>query len=421
MIRTSFGLVLLALGALLAACGSPIVGAECKRGFVLCDGVCVDLDNDPDHCGGCGDSCGAFTCEEAECTTERRPDPDMDAGGDGDGDAGSSDGGDLLDGGLGDGGRTPIGTGPFLPDGGLSFPDPDVDDGCALGQTECSGTCVDLQTSKAHCGECGNACAGDQLCALGMCVDICEEPLELCGDLCIDVASDPRNCGECGNVCASGICLEGACEDALPGDVVVIGHDYERTIEAQDTIVSNTVLLANNRSARAMSYRGEATSASVQGVERALSGGGVAVEMIQASADQVTAGLVESQLFVIHAQRNATDAELLALGEQWGLSLTQFVARGGVIALFDTPSPTNAGTFQILMPSGLFAAESRIALAASSNLRVQAPNDTVGNGVTATYRSSRNTVAFMEIASEGTVVVTSLAGDAVVVHRAIVP
>jgi hypothetical protein len=408
----------LCVGALLLACGSPIVGAECRDGFVSCDGVCVNLASDPDNCGACGDDCGAFTCERSECTDEPRPD----GGGDGPLDGGDMDGGDdPMDGGLGEGGRTPIGNGPFLPDGGLSFPDPDVGDGCSLGLAACDGVCFDLQTSRMHCGMCGNACASDQFCVLGVCEDRCEEPLELCDDLCVDVANDPKNCGRCDNVCASGICLEGACADALPGDVVVIGHDYERTTPAQDTIVSNTVFLAGKLSVRVMMYRGKAGTGSVQGIERALGSSGVELEVMEASAEQVTAGLVESQLFVIHAQRGASDAELIALGEQWGLALTQFVARGGVIALFDAPSSNNAGTFQILMPSGLFAADSRIALPALTRLQVLAPNDAVGNDVTATYQSSRNSVAFMEIASEGTIVVRSPAGDAVVVHRAVVP
>jgi hypothetical protein len=40
---------------------------------------------------------------------------------------------------------------------------------CAPGQAECSGSCVDLASSNAHCGACGNACAGGSSCTNGTC------------------------------------------------------------------------------------------------------------------------------------------------------------------------------------------------------------------------------------------------------------
>ena len=41
---------------------------------------------------------------------------------------------------------------------------------CDPGLTDCSGECVDLQTSKQNCGECGNVCAGPMDCVMGMCM-----------------------------------------------------------------------------------------------------------------------------------------------------------------------------------------------------------------------------------------------------------
>jgi hypothetical protein len=415
-----------ALCALLAACGSPIVGAECRDGFSRCEGVCVDLERDSDHCGACGDGCGAFTCEARECTSELRPDAGIDAGSN---DAGSTDSGpgdadgssDEMDGGLGEAGSTPIGSGPFLPDGGLMFPDPDVDDGCPIGRTECNGVCFDLQTSTSHCGMCSNACAADQFCALGVCEDICEEPLELCGDLCLDLSSDPEHCGSCTNVCASGICEDGACADALPGNVVVIGHDYERSTESSRNVAANTLELVDGEPVRVAVYRGKATNVSVQGVLAALATSRADFSTIEVSAAQLSAALIEAQMVVIHAQRGATDDELNELGVRWGLSLAQFVARGGSIVLFDAPSDNNAGTYQILSPSGLFAAGARAAVASSARLSVVEPGNTVGSATVSPYQSSRNTVAFRAIESEGTVIVQTPDGDAVVVHRVIVP
>ncbi|MCA9658066.1 MAG: hypothetical protein KC486_06965 [Myxococcales bacterium] len=40
----------------------------CPEGEEVCDGACVDTSSDPDHCGGCGESCGeAESCEAGVC------------------------------------------------------------------------------------------------------------------------------------------------------------------------------------------------------------------------------------------------------------------------------------------------------------------------------------------------------------------
>jgi hypothetical protein len=43
-------------------------------------------------------------------------------------------------------------------------------DVCTTGQTNCSGACVNLQTSAANCGACGRACASGLACVAGLCV-----------------------------------------------------------------------------------------------------------------------------------------------------------------------------------------------------------------------------------------------------------
>jgi hypothetical protein len=40
---------------------------------------------------------------------------------------------------------------------------------CPAGQTDCSGTCYDLQITEAHCGSCPNACGAGQACVAGSC------------------------------------------------------------------------------------------------------------------------------------------------------------------------------------------------------------------------------------------------------------
>jgi hypothetical protein len=203
--KTRFWLALPLL--LLGACKSPIVGAECRPGFVDCDGLCVDVEQDHRHCGACGQACGIFTCSDGECTDELRRDAavsEVDAGPEPqDGAADASEGGRPPP------GNTPGGVGaPFL-DGAISLPDGGLPSGCGIGQTACNAACAVLQTDPDHCGACGVACAPDEFCVAGECRDICDPPLTLCGTLCVLLDDDWRHCGACNNVCASGICRDG--------------------------------------------------------------------------------------------------------------------------------------------------------------------------------------------------------------------
>ena len=55
---------------------------------------------------------------------------------------------------------------------------------------------------------CNPACAADQNCVNANCV--CTDAAETnCGGSCVDLNDDPLNCGSCGNVCVSGSCLPG--------------------------------------------------------------------------------------------------------------------------------------------------------------------------------------------------------------------
>lgn len=83
------------------------------------------------------------------------------------------------------------------------------DAGCTGGQAACNGACVDLQTSLAHCGKCGNPCisTGTTLasCSGGRCVYAC--------------APGTFDCGEAGACdCRTGfVCLRGECCSAQQG------------------------------------------------------------------------------------------------------------------------------------------------------------------------------------------------------------
>ena len=415
----------------LAACGSPIVGAECRPGFVSCDGQCVDPKNDPANCGRCGHDCGAHECKANMCGPGPRPDAGLDGGVLGDAGADASVGAGGTGGsGLKPPGVTKGGTGsPFTPDGGLMFPDDAAVGGCGLGQTRCAGKCVDLLADTRHCGACGHACGSEQFCIAGECEDLCEAPLRLCGAQCVDFQSDERNCGACGKICASGICDDGACADALPGSLVVIGHDYSAASSsvspAMKRLAANAVFLASGTALRTLVYRGKAKAASCDGVLGAVRYVFDKIPLAFApdtvAADDVTKRLRDADVFMICAQAGATDEELETLGQSWGLAMAQFLYRGGVVALFETTSSSNTGTYHLLEPAGLFAAASREGVTpAKQKLTVQDPRG-IANQVQNPYRSSPTTVHFVDVQTDGIAVVTDNADLPVVIHRVIAP
>jgi hypothetical protein len=67
---------------------------------------------------------------------------------------------------------------------------------CREGRARCAGRCFDLQTSEKHCGVCGNACSGLQVCQSG---DCCRPSFTLCSDVC----APGTNC----SACCSGFCF----------------------------------------------------------------------------------------------------------------------------------------------------------------------------------------------------------------------
>jgi hypothetical protein len=127
---------------------------ECPAGLTRCEGRCVDLDVDHDHCGECGHACeAAQICTGGECTLE-----------------------------------------------------------CPPGETDCDGECVITTADHDHCGECGNACAPEQVCSLGDCTWECEEGLIECSGACVDILTNRYHCGACNDPCKGDeLCIVGRC------------------------------------------------------------------------------------------------------------------------------------------------------------------------------------------------------------------
>lgn len=152
-------------------CRCPIPGEEC-------DGVCVNTDTDPQHCGTCENACGVDqVCDARSCVA-----------------------------------------------------------GCSSGRISCSDACINPSEDRDFCGASGDCmgtargtqCRADQICNGGQCR--CEEGFQECGDTCVNINLHPLHCGACGVACGvvantTAVCSGGSCTctsgwedcDALPG------------------------------------------------------------------------------------------------------------------------------------------------------------------------------------------------------------
>ncbi|MDF3043116.1 MAG: Tryptophan synthase alpha chain [Thermomicrobiales bacterium] len=162
------------------ACGGCPPGYFCSAGGVClvesaldrcliqglrdCGGVCVDIQEDARHCGGCGVVCGdGQSCAEGRC---------------------------------------------FVFD----------DLNCAAqGLTNCGGRCTDLALDYWNCGACGKSCPIGSICADARCVSSGARCTVLglveCEGFCVDTINDPDHCGGCEFACyvEGARCVNGRC------------------------------------------------------------------------------------------------------------------------------------------------------------------------------------------------------------------
>jgi hypothetical protein len=184
-----------------------VAGAcSCSNGFRACQTesgyTCADLQNDKQNCGGCNWVCGMkddpFLCREGHCVycptdtiycqgSHACVDPNSDT---------------RNCGGCGIACRP----GEYCAAGR-----------CGCGGTYCGNTCVDTNSDPDHCGGCGpeNVCQGEERrCISGQC-HLCSEwgaNYKACSGTCVDLYWDVNNCGSCGHVCTlNQACVQGGC------------------------------------------------------------------------------------------------------------------------------------------------------------------------------------------------------------------
>jgi hypothetical protein len=82
--------------------------------------------------------------------------------------------------------------------------------GCALGLTNCSRSCKDLQIDRWNCGSRDYICPAGLDCIQGICQ--CKPGYKFCDLGCANLQNDETNCGECRRVCSSNeYCSHGSC------------------------------------------------------------------------------------------------------------------------------------------------------------------------------------------------------------------
>jgi hypothetical protein len=171
----------------------------------MCGDRCRDVWFDPDNCGDCGEQCGNDEmCLDGACECR----PGLDLCGDGcpnlasdpqncgDCDV-SCDPGEKCEAGV------------CSPEG----------DGCAQGLRACEGqndtiACVDTDVDPMNCGDCGERCDRDEMCADGDCVEYAR--LSECNTCPCDACDQRLDNGVCCDVFGVALCVEDGDCPALP-------------------------------------------------------------------------------------------------------------------------------------------------------------------------------------------------------------
>lgn len=257
---------------------------------------------------------------------------------------------------------------------------------------------------------------------------VCSAPLVACRDACISVDSDAQNCGACGKICPSNICINGECQGATPGDVVLIGHDFSAATygSAPAKVLVNALTIPTTDPIRVLSYEDGASPEAVFEMKTIAVDGikGRSIQFTRAADASALESATLGRSYDIVVLHDASAGNAATIGASWFGSLGLFTRKGGVVVALDrgtSPMPT------LLTSSGLLAVGSHTTLPLSTHLLVTNAADVVGAQVLSPYAAFGAPVSFQGLPAQNTDLnwviraknVDDSVGDAVVVHRVV--
>ncbi|HEY6080481.1 MAG TPA: hypothetical protein VIW29_16825 [Polyangiaceae bacterium] len=372
---------------------------ECPEELTACDQQCVDLSDNEDHCGSCGNACGAQeSCQAGECVF---------TGSGGSAGAGGSSG---TAGSAGEGGSEAGGAGEGQGGAGQGNGGSAGAAGSSAGQGQGGAmppVCGPPFNTPDKCGSCDVQCPGTEVCSpVGggyECVPACEPAADLCEGACTDTEVDPDNCGECGTVCESGYCYMGECVGGHYGHVVLMCIDYTETARSSPTqwLLGNSVFLPANRVARVLAFDGFTPAALRDNVDLTLSWAAGEVGQLyelthEDNADDL-AGLLKVENFdtlLVYSQPDAVGTELADLGASLEVPISTFVDEGGAVVVL------SGGEMEdFIVAADLLDVTGETALT-NVPLFNRAPTDSVGINVLSSFQPLANTCSFTTTAPQ---------------------
>lgn len=236
----------------------------------------------------------------------------------------------------------------------------------------------------------------------------CDAPLVACRGACIAVASDGDNCGACGKICPSNICIDGECQGAVAGDVIVLGHEYASSwsSSAQAKMIANSVSIPTTDPIRVLSFDGDHPGAAA---ERALIAAsvkfrGVSYTGANGAALEATDLSRKYDVVLIHGAGSSPPE----VGARWSSALETFTKKGGiVIALDDGTSDIPA----LLSATGLISIDGHTTLSAGTQVVIDRPNDAVGVQVLSPFAPSGASVGFSGVQSSPDITIVARTND----------
>ncbi len=196
-------------------CNTGTCGTSCTSPTSLCQppGLCANLNNDVNHCGSCNHQCTTnennamlvcistkcgFSCNSGYTKCGSPPNSCVD-----------TDTSTVHCGGCNKLCTPPTNGVPNCSGGTCGFT-------CPNPYSRCGNTCKNLNTDTANCLTCGKACTqppgGVAICTPSGCDFTCNTPLTKCGAACVNLTNDDLNCGTCGKQCgANKVCQSSNC------------------------------------------------------------------------------------------------------------------------------------------------------------------------------------------------------------------